>query len=254
LSSAKDFWDALTGSKPAVVEDERPVKGVARPAADPLRDYRNALQAAMEKPEPRKEFTGDARIAELQTAIESAQQAVTERDSTLEAQRSRLDQLHALQTEILLTADDPTLRELDTAIRIGEQRANAMRRLQQDQQAELAKMQQEVEDLFAEKSAVAEFNTVSAWLNEAKSGVAEGVETICQALRRLREISTSAAYGEQWNGLSPANRKRLRDQYSGFQYDLVKFVELRIFQGVLNTTSPERVGEHLLDFLQRRDW
>jgi hypothetical protein len=206
-----------------------------------LRQYRSALLASMEKPEPRRTFEGWKRARELESVIPSKAQALATLNEKVSSLQESLKKLHEIRDGIILDADRASLQSVFTDINIAEHQLQAREKQQRDQVAELAGMQEELRALVQEQAAVDEFNRVSDFLDEAKRAVSAAVETICKELRHLRDISMRASYSDEWNSLSPSNRTRLRNttQSAGFQ-DLVKFFELQLFEGIARTTTPER--------------
>jgi hypothetical protein len=128
------------------------------------------------------------------------------------------------------------LRELNIDIDIAERQLHTLETQHRAQAAELAPNQSDLEALLKEKPTVDEHNAVSDYLDEQRRQIDEAVETICREFRRLREISTDAAYDRKWDSLkNDANRRLLRDvgKPNGFQYELVKFVEIRLLEQTL---------------------
>src|SRR5262249_59500232 len=121
----------------------------------------------------------------------SMQHKAGECASKMEAQDVALGQLQALQNKNIVVAADADLHKLDADVRIAQQKLNALRLVLSDDQAKLAKMEQELEELLEEKAAVAEFNKVSDWLDAAKPEVRKIVSQIVEGFERLREIATT---------------------------------------------------------------
>src|SRR5262245_605506 len=143
----------------------------------------------MAKAEQRRSFDGEQRIRELQSAIPSKERTIATVAEKLAGLRESLKKLYELRDGIILEGDRESLQSVFTDINICEHRLQATEKQHRDQAAELAGMQEELRGLVQEQAAIEEYNRVSDFLDEARRGVAEAVETICKELRRLREIS-----------------------------------------------------------------